>query len=92
MVQMGMADEVTLDLLGQHVADARKRRIRGHSDRIEHAFLVGDAQAVHQRAGIAGHGAAVAGRRDHEGAEVAVLDAAARAERHHVEAGTGLGE
>ena len=86
MVEMGVADQVALDRAGEHVADAALRGIGRHGDAGEGALLLGHAQAVHQGAGIAGHAAVVAMGMDQRGAEVAVLDAAQRAQHHQVEA------
>ncbi len=63
---MRVADQVALDPFRQHVADTRVGRIRGHLDRVERALFLGDGKALHQRAGVARHRAAVARRRYHE--------------------------
>lgn len=81
---MGMGDQIGLDLFGQDVADTRIGGILRDLDLVEHALGVGDAQSVHQRAGITCDGARITRWRDHEGAQIAVLDAAPGAEGYDV--------
>ena len=85
MVEMGMADQVTLDLRGEHVARPALVGVGRHRDARERPLLLGDTQPVHQRAGVAGDGTVVAMRMDEGGAEVAVLDAAQGAQHHQIE-------
>ena len=86
MVEMGVADQVALDPGGEHVARPALVGIGRHRDGREGALLLGDAQAVHQGAGVTGHGAIVTVRMDERGAEVAVLDAAQGAQHDQIEA------
>ena len=89
MVEMGMRDQIGLS----PVRPARGRRARRANSRnldmVERPLLVRHKQAIDERARVAGDGAAVAGGRDQERREIAVLDAAAGSERHHLEAGSG---
>ena len=91
MVEMGVADEIALDAVGEDVADAAELGVGRQLDRIETALFLGDAQAVDQGAGVEGHRPAVVVRMDQPGAEIAVLDAAQGAQRDDVEAVGGAG-
>ena len=91
---MSVADEVALDLCGEHVTHPAQRDFGGHREVRECALLVSDAQAIHKRAGIAGHSAVVTVGVDEKGAEIAVLDTAQPAQHHQIETvgGARLGQ